>query len=81
LQFCRDFDLGEKASDAEYGAQFRFEDFEGDEAVMPYVSREIDGGHTADSDLTVNRVPAAESVGKLRENVHAVIVPPSRNGG
>lgn len=60
LKVRRNLDFGEKSFDAEYGAEVRLQDFEGDWTVVPRVVREIDGGHTSGSDLAVDLVAIGE---------------------
>ena len=64
LQVRGDADFGEEPLDAEHGAQVGVEDLERDGSVVLDVAREIDRGHAATADLSVDRVSAGEGCGE-----------------
>jgi hypothetical protein len=53
-------DLGEKTLGADDGAQFGFQDLDRDLAVVPQVIRQVDGGHAALTELSLDAVAAVE---------------------
>ena len=60
LQVRRDPYFGEESLGTEYGAEVRIQDLERDTARMSDVTRDVDGGHSAASDLAFNLVAARE---------------------
>ena len=71
LEVGRDLDLGEEPLDAEHGAEVGFQNLERDVAVVAQVAREVDGGHAARADLTLDLVVIGERGAELGEWVHA----------
>ena len=70
LQVGGDLDLGQKAFDAEHGAELGFEHLERDRAVVPHVAREVHGRHAAAADLPLDRVAISQRCTQLRKSVH-----------
>jgi len=53
-------DLGEKALAADDGCQLGLEDLEGDLAMVLEILGQVDGGHAALAELTLDRVAAGQ---------------------
>src|SRR5829696_6103222 len=71
LQIGRDANLAEEALDTEHGTELRIDHLERDVPRVPDVAGEIHGGHTAASDLAIDRVAAGERGAQLGGIVHA----------
>jgi hypothetical protein len=71
LEVRRDLDLGEESLDSEHGAEVRLQDLERDVPVVPQVAREIDGGHSARADLTLDLIVVRQRRAELTEGIHA----------
>ena len=64
LQVRGDADFGQEPIDAEHGTEVGIEDLERDGPAMLDVAREIDRGHAATADLTVDRISAGDGRGE-----------------
>jgi hypothetical protein len=62
LKVRRGLDLGQEALAADHRRELRLEDFEGDAAVVLQVLGQVDRGHAALAELTLDAVAALESV-------------------
>jgi hypothetical protein len=62
-------DLAQEAVRAEGGCELRAHDLEGNEAVVPEVPGEVDGGHAAVPKLALDAVAVAEGGGECRRFV------------
>jgi hypothetical protein len=66
LQACRGLDLDHKPLGAEHGGELRFQNFDGDLAIVLDIVRDIHGRHSACAELSLEAVAigkgAAQSV-------------------
>ena len=60
LEICGDGYLREESLGAEHRAELGLENLERDFALVPDVSREVDGGHFAGADLALDGVAIRE---------------------
>ena len=61
LEVGRRLDLGQEALSTDDCSQLRFEDLESDSTIVLDVLGEVDGGHTAFTQLTLDSVSALQS--------------------
>ena len=60
LQLRRRLDLAEKALAAKCRAEIRVQHLDGDIAVVLEIVREVDSGHAASADVTLDAVPVPD---------------------
>lgn len=70
VQVGGDLDLRHESLGAEHGAEFGIEHLECDESLVSEIAREIDHGHAACADASLNDVAAVESGVELFSGVH-----------
>ena len=76
-----DANLRQKTLDADRGAELGVEELERDEALMAQVSSQVDGRHSATTNLALELIPADQCAIESREDIHGVhlmIVPDHR---
>ena len=77
VQPGHDPDLAQEALGAEHLGESRLQDLERDDAVVPQVAGEIDHGHAAVADLTIDGVPARERGPEAVDQIQHVYFPVS----
>jgi hypothetical protein len=71
LKIGGDSDLLEESFRAEYGSELRVQNLYGDFAIVLFVVREIDGGHAAAPELTLNHIGSERSLNLFQPVSHS----------